>query len=718
MALLMYAQNTTQLSITTKPSDQIMRGPRTIMFLVVILVALILSITFLLLYTDYGNRIEIAEQSLIQTTDIYQENLRLNISGIESVMRATVQYLGEDRTMDQMNLYLRDVTARLPSLYSILVINAKGEVIAAARDEEAAGLNLSDRVYFRVQQNPEYHEFYIDDPIQSRVDGTRLIPFSIAWRDVDGTFLGVIAASVQPRNLIAFHEYDHVGLEQTSYVTDATGTILATVPPMDGLIGESVDFDFVAGSETISSYIGLSPVTGTREIISYSTVAPYGLNIIIGTDYATILRHFYRDSGFSVAVVFIMVGLIVVFTWRQILQTRQIVEYASVLEEEVKRRKRAENLAVSREKQFSTIIENSPDFISRFDLKGRYRFVNPVLAGFVGVPAEQFIGKTNQEMGVSLEASDLWDQAREQVMQTGDPVVVDVELNTKDGLRQYEGKLVPECDESGTVTSVLAMTRDITTRKNLEKQRLYAKELELALEKQRELTQLKNNFMSMISHEFRTPLTVILSSSDVLLRYYDRMGEDKRRSYLLRIGDYVHQLIEMLDDVLKIGRADSISVSFQPRPLNLIGFCEELIQQLELTDGKHHTTRFEHTNVPETLLIDRDLMEHILSNLLSNAFKYSPEGSEVGLLISSENSALKIVISDQGIGIPPEDLPYLFDPFFRASNVGDTQGTGLGLALVKINTELHSGTIDVQSVSGQGTTFTLCIPMQIPAVNT
>lgn len=239
------------------------------------------------------------------------------------------------------------------------------------------------------------------------------------------------------------------------------------------------------------------------------------------------------------------------------------------------------------------------------------------------------------------------------------------------------------------------------------RRRLAEAAIRVALEKEQELRELKSRFWSMFAHEFRTPMTSILSCAQVMEQYGNTMPEVRRREYLYLIQNSVRSMDNLLNDVLTVARAEGGSLEFSPTFMNLEQFCRELVEEIQfISDGSHSITVTAQGNCATTCL-DKKLLWHILSNLLSNAIKYSPTGSVISLDLFCPNGDIILVIQDAGIGIPPEDQPHLFEPFHRASNVGTVPGTGLGLTLVKKCLDLHGGQIQVASTPGQGTIVTV-----------
>ncbi|NMG11145.1 PAS domain-containing sensor histidine kinase [Brasilonema sp. UFV-L1] len=251
--------------------------------------------------------------------------------------------------------------------------------------------------------------------------------------------------------------------------------------------------------------------------------------------------------------------------------------------------------------------------------------------------------------------------------------------------------------------------REITKHKQAEK------EIRLALEQEKQLAEHRAQFVSMVSHEFRTPLHIISFSTSSLKRYYHHLSEEKKLQYLQRLETAVEQISQLMDEVLMLGRAEVGKLKFEPEPLNPIQFCHDILAQLNLNQSYHHTVIFVNQGDCRTVCLDKKLLQPILTNLLSNAIKYSPVDSTIDVVLSCQEKKLIFQIKDKGIGIPKAEQQRLFEPFYRAENVGDIPGNGLGLALVKKLVDLHGGQISVASEVGVGTTFTMTLPVTEPA---
>ncbi|MCU0499352.1 MAG: PAS domain S-box protein [Anaerolineae bacterium] len=293
---------------------------------------------------------------------------------------------------------------------------------------------------------------------------------------------------------------------------------------------------------------------------------------------------------------------------------------------------------------------------------------------------------------------------------------LEVQRHHKDGrvieLRISYAPLYIEREQPTQVSDVLSMITDITELKRLEADRVEKEKLSVALSKEIEVRKLRDRFVSMISHEFRIPLTTINSSASMLKDYWERLSPEKRQHHTHLIITQVGMMVELLEEMLDVLRNESLTLDFQPQSNDLIGFLREVIAEMQNNVQKTHTLQLDTPLESLTLSIDRKLMRHALTNLIGNAVKYSPKGGTIDLIAQIDQQQLAITIRDQGIGIPTEDLPTLFDPFKRGSNVRGIPGTGLGLLIVKQAVELHGGRIDVQSELEVGTTFTLYFPLQ------
>ncbi|UBF28336.1 response regulator [Kovacikia minuta CCNUW1] len=218
-------------------------------------------------------------------------------------------------------------------------------------------------------------------------------------------------------------------------------------------------------------------------------------------------------------------------------------------------------------------------------------------------------------------------------------------------------------------------------------------------------------YLSILSHELRNPIAAIQLSTTMLGEYSDRMDEAKKRELLQRIQAATGSMNQLIEDVLTLGQVDHNSTPFHPEDTDVIEFCQTLVETFQWSTEHRYTIAFTYPVEQIQTCVDKKLLWHALTNLLGNAIKYSPEGNTVALHLSYSQQELYFEIQDHGIGIPPEDLEHLFQPFRRGKNVGKLPGTGLGLAIAKRAVELHNGEISVNSQIGTGTTFMIKLPV-------
>lgn len=236
------------------------------------------------------------------------------------------------------------------------------------------------------------------------------------------------------------------------------------------------------------------------------------------------------------------------------------------------------------------------------------------------------------------------------------------------------------------------------------------KELRNALEKEREVNEMKSRFVSMASHEFRTPLTTMMSSLSLVTRYAERSDLDNHSRHVQKIKKSINNLTDILNDFLSVSKLEEGRVEVTPEKIVIREFIEDVLLEMQGMSGDHRML-YEHTG-GETCFFDPKLMKNILLNLISNAIKFSPTDGEITVKSEIAPDQLTIAVADNGIGIPEEDREHLFERFFRGNNVTNIQGTGLGLNIVARYVDLMNGTIAIDSEQHKGTTVTIGIPLK------
>lgn len=377
---------------------------------------------------------------------------------------------------------------------------------------------------------------------------------------------------------------------------------------------------------------------------------------------------------------------------------------------DISERKQIERALQASEERYRALVEFAPDPIVIVNMQGQIVLVNQQVeatlgyapAELVGQPVEVLVPQGARNRHVGHRASFMENPAARLMGENMDLVLLHrnrTELPVQVSLSPIQ---------TGSEMLVMAYIIDISAHRQLEAS------LRAALERERELNQMKSNFVSMVSHDFRTPLTVIRSSADILESYFDRLDAERKANHFGKIRTQIERMVRLLDDVLTISRADMGATPFSPLPISLHRFCQGVVDEFQSMPTMQHTLIYTHADGPARVLVDEKLLHQALVNLLTNAFKYSPEGSEVQLDLAFDQEQAIISVRDQGIGIPEADQPRLFDTFHRASNVGEIPGTGLGLAIVKRSVEAHQGSIRCESQLGVGTKFSMAIPLRLP----
>jgi len=377
-------------------------------------------------------------------------------------------------------------------------------------------------------------------------------------------------------------------------------------------------------------------------------------------------------------------------------------EYATQLEARVEQRTAQFQQA---KEQVEAILNASSDIIVLLDSEGRIRQNNPAFVTGYGLSGSATVGEPFSNY---LDASSLDEfmAALRRTLSESTMQRLEVIAQRQDGT-QFPAEVVIDFvrrsgrSEPGAVCSL----RDITQRRRLEN------DLREALDNERRLVELKSRFGAMASHEFRTPLAIIRTSTDLLMKHYDRMSPARRTEGFQSIIGQVQHLTNLIDDLLTISRADTIGSDFNPTPTDLPAFCAALTKEVQWLASRTHSVIFSESGHFEPIMIDRSLMRRALLNLLTNAVKYSPNARSVWFHVEIDASNLvTITVRDEGIGIPAVDVTQLFETFFRASNARHIPGTGLGLAIVKRAVDAHRGTVNVVSELGKGTQFIITFP--------
>jgi len=367
-------------------------------------------------------------------------------------------------------------------------------------------------------------------------------------------------------------------------------------------------------------------------------------------------------------------------------------------------RAHSEHLLRESEERFSKAFRASPVNITILRLSDK-KFIeaNDAFVRWLGLSRDRILGHDSEELGIWVNLDDrakfLADLERD-----GSLREVECLLRSRRGIVHT---IVQSADiiEINREPHMLVIGLDITQRKQAEAEMLRT------LAREKELGQLRSNFVSVVSHEFRTPLGIIQSSAEILEDYLDRLEPPERKEHLQSIRKNTRRMAELMEEALLIGSFDAGKMEFKAVSLDLGTFVRRLVDEVLSATDRRCPIELSLADIPAELKADERLLRHIFTNLLTNAVKYSDVGRVVRFEMGCDEAEIVCDIRDRGIGIPEADQEWLFNAFHRGHNVSDRPGTGLGLVIVKRCVDLHGGRIKVVSKLGEGTTVTVRLPM-------
>lgn len=383
---------------------------------------------------------------------------------------------------------------------------------------------------------------------------------------------------------------------------------------------------------------------------------------------------------------------------------QKLVAANLTLEDQVQETKLAENKAQRSQALFSAIARNFPrGLIVVFNSDFELTYIDGEELTRLVLNKSDYTGRRIDD--ISILSKNQIEGIKKDIQKTlaGQSLSFEVEFKKN----SYSANSTPLFSNGNKIVWALFVFHNITVQKQVQEG------LAKALRTERELNDLKSRFISMASHEFRTPLSAILSSAILIGKQNEPGKEGRRIKHVQRIRHNVKNLVVILNDFLSLSKLEEGKVSASPQSFELIQFSKLLVEEMESNKKKGQRIHMTHPNGEIMVYLDPKLLSHILINLLSNAMKYSDENQNIGFEIAPKGGTLIFKISDMGIGIPKEEQIKLFERFFRAANATNIQGTGLGLHIVKQYTELMQGTVSFTSKPGKGSTFTVQLPLNL-----
>ncbi len=381
-------------------------------------------------------------------------------------------------------------------------------------------------------------------------------------------------------------------------------------------------------------------------------------------------------------------------------KTSDLKEAITELEQEVREREEAERALAESQELYRIIARNFPKgTISVIDKDFKYVFIEGQELFRLGVTSESLLGTNfSSRLQPSIRESTL--EALKPVFK-GEPKRIEIKHKNS----YYLLLSVPLKNKKGEVNRIMIVEQNITEQKKAED------DVKNALKKEIELGEMKSRFVSMASHEFRTPLSTILSSVFLAEKYADKGDSEKSSEHLKKIRQTVKILTEILNDFLSLGQLEEGKINLDPVPVSLKEFFDEIVEEMKGISRKGQRIESKLNLADPEVVVDQLILRNILQNLFSNSIKYSPEGSTIFFRVELKNGSLKMEVEDQGMGIPEEDKKHIFTRFFRAKNAGNIQGTGLGLNIVHKYAQLLGGDISFKSSEKKGTVFQIQVPV-------
>jgi PAS domain S-box-containing protein len=361
-----------------------------------------------------------------------------------------------------------------------------------------------------------------------------------------------------------------------------------------------------------------------------------------------------------------------------------------------------------RERQFSTLVENSPFIFARLDRAYRHVYVSPIVTRYTGREASEYLGRTNAELGVPAELCEQWAQALDHVFESGAPGRVKYGfMAVEGGHRVFDARLIPEFDDAGQVESVLSIAVDVT-----EQERINAA-LQESQARLQEADARKDEFLATLAHELRNPLAPIRNALEIMQLSDVPARHAEARKIVQR---QLAQLVHLVDDLLDVSRISRGKLELRLELADMAGVIQAAIETSRplIEAGRHELTT--QLPLPRSLMVEADVTRlcQVVANLLNNAAKYTPEGGRIEVVAQRQGDSAVVTVRDTGVGIAPDMLPRVFDLFTQVEreSVRAQGGLGIGLALVRQLVGMHGGKVEAHSDGpGKGSEFVLQLPL-------
>ncbi|MCB1922176.1 MAG: response regulator [Gammaproteobacteria bacterium] len=577
----------------------------------------------------------------------------------------------------------------------VAVIGADGMLLYSNLAKASKRVDLSSRVHYRVHaQDPQADRLYISEPVKGKVSGRWSIQFTRPIF-VEQTFAGVLVISVSPDIFASFHQKLKLGDNGVTTLINAQGRILARYPNNEQNLGKEVTGDFLNASGPVSgSFHRSSQVDGIDRIVGYYRLPDYGLTFLAGSSVDELMgaQRRHRDlvlaSSTLVTVVLVVLGVLL----QRVISARETAG-------------RMLHHAQDQQRMLSAAVHQTHALVLVTQHDGRVVFVNDAFTRTTGHPRDSILGQDLCTLTAASDPSNVLEALCKHIS-TAQPWEGELHGRRADGEEYWiSGTITPVFDERQQITHFVSVQEDITDRKHQQVELIHAKDRAEAA------NIAKGQFLANMSHEIRTPLNGVIGSARIGLRESAHQPDLGRRfKQILESGSH---LLALIEDILDFSRIDANRLKTERIPMHLDQVVDTAVHTLEAEfQAKRIALEVRKDGLEHATLGDPLRIGQILLNLLSNALKFTDRGT-VQLQALWSDQLFTLVVGDSGIGMTPEQLQRVWSPFEQAdaSSTRKYGGAGLGLSITRRIIELMDGTIDVDTQLGQGTTFTVRLPM-------
>jgi len=632
-----------------------------------------------------GRELSALSMLLADHTDRTLQGVDLLLSLLAGRLEAAIS-APSSRDSATLHGILRGGLAGIPQVTRALVLAADGRSVGDSEFAAPRAFDGSDRLHFQIHAQRADVGLFISDPVRSRVTGQVSIFLSRRLNAQDGSFAGIIAATLDPAYFAAV--FASAGRTAASHATllKISGIVLATtLPDSSTLIGQQLRDPRSGSSVALTLVSGIDSLTEIRGLTAIANATTYPVVVVTSRSQA-LVEDSVKDSAWMVIGAGVVVSiLIIVLGWIAARQMRSLDE------------------------RFRDGIERMSDGFALWDPEerliawnSRYESIFPELAPLLrrGLAFEEAARWTLSRMRPELSPSEI------------DALVVARQQSFRNPGQPWESlrpDSVIEIEESRTdAGGIVTICRDMTAHK------AHEAALERALIAEREATLLHRRFVAMASHEFRTPLAVIDGAAQRALAHATEATPDLV-TRMGRIRDAVRRMGMLIDRTLSSARLEEGKLSLEPQRFDLGALLTEVIDRQRQISAAFGFTLL-HPDAPVMIDGDPRLLEQVFTNLLSNAVKYSGRARRIEVALSAPDGPVpevEVTVRDHGVGVPSDEVGKLFGRFFRARTAAGISGTGLGLHVTRELVQLHGGRIEVGSQLDQGSTFTVHLPREM-----